>query len=334
MNAGFDAGSVRIRVRGDGAQVVAATVASQRPRMALALKGRQADDAARLLPLVFALCGRAQGVAARLAVAAARGEQALPRLDPDIMREAMREHLWRWFLDLPALFGLAPLREQFSAAVRAVDAGHEDILRGLLMAHEIMRLIEFIEAVDQPPAGAASLLRVGSAEASLADWPRLDERLCRVPTWRGRAAETGAYARLNASPATLGGAFAARWRARLAELENWAGGTQKVGAGGTASALPVAPGVGRALVETARGLLMHEVVLEHDRVAAYRIVAPTEWNFHPQGPLAGWLIGRPCADENELRKFTAQAVAALDPCVPWELTLAGRGNSSDFIDPG
>ena len=89
----------------------------------------------------------------------------------------------------------------------------------------------------------------------------------------------------------------------------------------TASAMPVAPGVGRALVETARGLLMHEVVLEGDRVADYRIVAPTEWNFHPQGPLSGWLIGRPCSDEADLRGFAAQAVAALDPCVRWDLTL-------------
>ena len=46
---------------------------------------------------------------------------------------------------------------------------------------------------------------------------------------------------------------------------------------------------GRALVETARGLLMHEIVLDGDTVAEYFIVAPTEWNFHPQGPLAGWL---------------------------------------------
>jgi hypothetical protein len=53
----------------------------------------------------------------------------------------------------------------------------------------------------------------------------------------------------------------------------------------------LAPGVGRALVETARGLLMHEIVLDGERIADYFIVAPTEWNFHPQGPLAGWLKG-------------------------------------------
>jgi hypothetical protein len=321
MTTGFDAGSVRIRIQGDGAKVIAAQVVSQRPQVARVLKGRQADDAATLVPLVFALCGRAQGAAARLAVGAARGEDSPPRLAPEIVREVMREHLSRWLLDLPVLFGMLPLHDQFSTAVRAVDAGHGEAVQGLLAAPEIIRLIESIESLEQPPLGAAALLHIDSAQTSLAEWPQLIEALCRTPTWRAQAAETGAYARRAGGPAPVRGAFAARWLARLDELETWAAGAQELGAGGTASAAPVAPGVGRALVETARGLLMHEVVLEGERVADYRIVAPTEWNFHPQGPLSGWLIGRPCLDEAELRGFAAQAVAALDPCVRWELTL-------------
>jgi Ni,Fe-hydrogenase I large subunit len=79
------------------------------------------------------------------------------------------------------------------------------------------------------------------------------------------------------------------------------------------------PGHGRALVDTARGLLMHEIALDGDRIADYFIVAPTEWNFHPQGPLAGWLMGRDAVDREALTAFAARAVAALDPCVRWEL---------------
>jgi Ni,Fe-hydrogenase I large subunit len=81
----------------------------------------------------------------------------------------------------------------------------------------------------------------------------------------------------------------------------------------------VAPGRGRALVETARGLLMHEIVLDGERIADYFIVAPTEWNFHPQGPLAGWLMGRAANDRDTVQRLAARAVAALDPCVRWEL---------------
>lgn len=321
MSTAIDAGSVYIGIRGDGARVIAAQVVSQRPQVARVLKGRQADAAASLVPLVFALCARAQGVAARLALAAARGDESSPRLDPDIVREVMREHLWRWLLDLPVLFGRPPLRDQFTSAVRAVDAGNGEAVQALLAAPEMTRLIEWIMALEQPAQQASALLHIDSAQSSLTDWPQLYEELCHTPTWRGQATETGAYARSSGATNSVSGAFAARWLARLAELEAWASGAQQIGAGGTASATAVAPGVGRALVETARGLLMHELVLEGERVADYHIVAPTEWNFHPRGPLPGWLIGRPCVDAAELRRFAAQAVAALDPCVRWELTL-------------
>ena len=75
----------------------------------------------------------------------------------------------------------------------------------------------------------------------------------------------------------------------------------------------------RDRAETARGLLMHEIVLDGERIADYLIVAPTEWNFHPQGPLGGWLVGRDATDREALHAFAARAVAALDPCVRWEL---------------
>ncbi|SBT06787.1 Hydrogenase expression/formation protein HupK [Candidatus Propionivibrio aalborgensis] len=321
MTAGFDTGSVRLRLRGEGGKVLTTDVCSQRPLVAGLLKGRRADDAVTLLPKVFAVCGRAQGLAAQLAVSAARGEELLPCLVPDIVSEVMREHLWRYLLDLPALFSLLPMHEQFLNAVRWVDADQREALRTLLAACEISRLSESIEAMEQPPPGKATLLQVHSARASLGDWGRLDLEMSRMPTWHGHSAETGAYARYGGDTVTSCGAFAARWLARLAELETWAAGGQNIGTGGTASAVSVAPGVGRALVETARGLLMHEVALENDRISDYRIVAPTEWNFHPQGPLPGWLIGRDCSNEVELRRFAAHAVAALDPCVRWELTL-------------
>jgi hypothetical protein len=324
MTNTIDAGCVHIQVQGDGERVLAAQVASQRPQLARVLKGRQADAAATLVPLVFALCARAQGVAARLALAAARGVESSPRLDPDIVSEVMREHLWRWMLDLPVLFGLPPLRDQFANAVRAVDAGHGEAVQAVLATPGMVRLIESIMALEQPVQQESALLNIASAQSSLTDWPQLSDELCHTPTLRGQAAETGAFARSAGIPLSVNGAFAARWLARLAELEAWACGEQRIGAGGTASATPVAPGVGRALVETARGLLMHELVLEGERVADYRIVAPTEWNFHPQGPLSGWLIGRPCSDAVELRRFAAQAVAALDPCVRWNLTLESR----------
>ena len=178
--------------------------------------------------------------------------------------------------------------------------------------------------MEDPAAGAPRCLPPLAARASLALWPQLGAGFCARPHWQGAAAETGAIARRQggADSGTAAGAFAARWLARLAELRDWAHGHARVGAGGTARAVPVGPGRGRALVETARGLLMHEIALdgEHEeRIADYFIVAPTEWNFHPQGPLAGWLTGRAAADRAALQGFAARAVAALDPCVRWEI---------------
>jgi hypothetical protein len=35
--------------------------------------------------------------------------------------------------------------------------------------------------------------------------------------------------------------------------------------------------------------------------------------------LAGWLIGRDASDREAVQGFAGYAVAALDPCVRWEL---------------
>ena len=66
--------------------------------------------------------------------------------------------------------------------------------------------------------------------------------------------------------------------------------------------------------ETARGLVTHRVAIEGERVARYRIVAPTEWNFHPEGAFAQGargLHGDSTAIEGRVRRL----VASLDPCV-------------------
>jgi hypothetical protein len=166
MSPGVDAGSVRLRVCHDGDKVVSAETSCLRPPVARALRGRLADEAASLVPLVFVLCGRAQGVAAQLAIAAARGVEARPYLDATIEREVMREHLWRWLLDLPALFGMRPfqLRDQFLAAVRALDAGDGATLRALLAAPEILALTQRLNELEQP----AQSTQIGAAAGGTA----------------------------------------------------------------------------------------------------------------------------------------------------------------------
>jgi len=319
MSAGIDPGCVRLSLRRDSGRISEVRVASDRPAVAQYLRGREADDAVRLVPLLFALCGQAQGRAAALALAAARGMEYASQLDAAIQREAMREHLWRWLLDLPVQLGELAMREEFVAAAGWIGSGRRDELAALLDDPRIEALRRRLTEIEDAGDPAPRLLPALDARASVDAWPRLDAGFCRMPHWQGAAAETGAIARRQGSAGATTAAFAARWLARLEELRDWASGTEKVGAGGTASAAPLGAGRGRALVETARGLLMHEIALDGERIADYFIVAPTEWNFHPQGPLAGWLVGRDANDRQALEAFAARAVAALDPCVRWEL---------------
>lgn len=319
MSAAIDPGCVRLRLAVADGRIGAVDVASERPAVAQVLRGRQADEAARLVPLLFALCGKAQGRAAELALAAARGEQCPVHVDATIEAEVMREHLWRWLLDLPPLLGAVAMRDEFVAAAGWVASGQRSQLAALLSGPQIGALCQRLGDADDVSAAATHCLPPMDAQASLAQWPQFDAGFCRLPHWQGAAAETGALARQQGRVGSEGMAFSARWLARLEELRDWAGNGTRVGAGGTASAVPVTPARGRALVETARGLLMHEIALDGERIADYFIVAPTEWNFHPQGPLAGWLIGRNAADRAAANCFAARAVAALDPCVRWEL---------------
>lgn len=316
---GIDAGCVRVRLASEDGRISAVSVVSERPQVALALRGRKADEAVRLVPLLFALCGKAQGRAAGLALAAARGAECAAHLDPAIEQEVMREHLWRWLLDLPVQLGEAPLQAEFPAAAGWIAAGQRNELAALLEGEHIATLRRRLAEMDDIADAAPRLLPPLQAEGSLLSWPSLDAGFSARPHWRGAAAETGALARRGDAADHAQAAFARRWLARLDELRDWANDVTKVSAGGTASAVRVAPGRGRALVDTARGLLMHEIVLDGERIADYFIVAPTEWNFHPQGPLVRWLIGRAVGDRDAAQSFAARAVAALDPCVRWEL---------------
>ncbi|MBI5430127.1 MAG: nickel-dependent hydrogenase large subunit [Nitrosomonadales bacterium] len=318
----LDTGRVRVRLACDRDRVSAVQVSSERPDAAVFLRGRNADQAVRLLPLLFALCGQAQARAAELALAAAQGEECAARLNTGVQCEMLREHLWRCLLDLPPLLGETAMQQEFVSAAKWVAAEKRGELRTLLTGPRITRLRQLLMQASEPTCPAHRLLPTLDAKSSLAEWPRLNAGFCRLPNWRGMAAETGAIARRMPENEAAASPWSARWLARLDELLDWSAGNEKVGAGGTVSAAPVAPGTGRALVETARGLLMHEIVLDGERVADYMIVAPTEWNFHPRGMLHDCLPGSDARDRDVLERHVARLVVTLDPCVPWELEWA------------
>ena len=84
-------------------------------------------------------------------------------------------------------------------------------------------------------------------------------------------------------------------------------------------AATVAEGCGLACVETARGTLLHRIELEGERVARYVIVAPTEWNFHPQGAFVREIGATPARTRAEAVTAASRLALSLDPCVPFEV---------------
>ncbi len=78
------------------------------------------------------------------------------------------------------------------------------------------------------------------------------------------------------------------------------------------------PGLGQ--VEAARGRLLHRIQLDGERIRRYQIVAPTEWNFHPQGVVAQSLKTL-SGDNEQIEQQARLLINAIDPCVEYQLSV-------------
>ncbi|HEX5802214.1 MAG TPA: nickel-dependent hydrogenase large subunit [Azospira sp.] len=328
----MEQGTVRLRVcwDGEGGRIVAAGVDCRRPQAASLLVGRAPAEALALVPRLFSLCARAQAAAAQLAAAAAAGR--LPAVDAGttlaVAREAIGEHLWRLLLDWPALLGEAPAKAALldwrKRLLTASSPADNDALGAALL--DWLPSLAAIAAAEPAPAAVTALLPWQPASA----WAALpiDAAFAAAPTWAGRPAETGALARRHAAPPVAallaaGQRVAARHAARLADLDFLARGLRDPALlRDWLDAAPAGDGVGLARVETARGLLLHLMQVKDERVARYVIVAPTEWNFHPQGAFAGELAGAPAASREQAALIARRLALALDPCVNYEVVVA------------
>jgi coenzyme F420-reducing hydrogenase alpha subunit len=110
-----ETGKLHLRIIWDGTTVQDVEVKSSRPKAYRLLQGRLADDAVKMAPLLYSVCGKAQHAAALAAVSAAQNidwpqNDALER---SVICEAMQEHLWRLLLDWPILLGTPPAQQQF-----------------------------------------------------------------------------------------------------------------------------------------------------------------------------------------------------------------------------
>ncbi|WP_460018924.1 nickel-dependent hydrogenase large subunit [Magnetospira thiophila] len=361
----MDEGRLHISLTLEGGRVAKVAVDVARPRLAgRLLTGRPADQAPRLMGMVFSICGKAQAGACARAVAAARGQTPDPATEAQrerhIRAEALDQDLLRLCLDWPTAMATetadAELRA-LRAAIAALtgEASQIDDLRRRLtrlsLGEDRQRLPDSLAEArlwwqGAPTAIAKALCEVerrdlagfghgdtaflpalqpGDFERRLAD-PATADHFAAFPDWEGTPRETGALARHGDHPlvadivTAFGRGLLARMVARLVGVLEAPGALLKPPGSQAGS---VASGRGVGLAETARGLLAHRVELDGETVTGYRTVAPTEWNFHPDGPLARGLIGTACASPEDLRRRTGLLVSAIDPCVGFEVTVIG-----------
>ena len=331
---------------------------STRPdAVARVARGLPAERLPATLGSLFSLCGHAHRLCAGMAVNAALGRDvSVDRTR--LARETLREHLRRIVLDWPRQLGPAsPADTEDAARALArcpVFAATPADPGAWLQAHLIgLPLAEWLAAWEHDPAAWLSawtrataldaprwLDRCPATDVTLPATPALhvhadrDELRrfaateTREPRWRGACAETGVWTRSNETSAARLNSARLRLGARIAEVVRLAlpdaprrSGTQWLSAG----ALPLAGGEAIAWVEMARGLLIHHVRLdgadEAARVAECRVIAPTDWNFHPHGAVAATLES-PTVDLPPL-------LAAYDACVPTHVETPMPGELAD-----
>ncbi len=158
----------------------------------------------------------------------------------------------------------------------------------------------------------------------------VDWSFCAQPHYYGNVLETGALSRLVDHPLISalrnrhGNGLLTRLAARLVEAKELISKMRlhveelSDDMGITANN---SSGQGISMIETARGALVHWVEIVDNVVNRYRILAPTEWNFHPRGPLIQGLQGVEAQAGETLDKNTGLLINALDPCVGYELDI-------------
>lgn len=151
-----------------------------------------------------------------------------------------------------------------------------------------------------------------------------------APAWGGRPRETSALTRQQQHPLIqavareFGVGLLTRALAAVVELADTPRAVADIIDGiedAGISSERTADNTGLAQVEAARGLLVHRVVATDGVVDDYRVVAPTEWNFHASGSVAAGLADLSADCSGAAEQQADLFLTLMDPCVRWSLEL-------------
>ncbi|MGJ5201949.1 nickel-dependent hydrogenase large subunit [Bradyrhizobium sp. HKCCYLR20261] len=318
--------------------------------------GRPVEVLLAALPRLFSLCATAHQVALLTAIEAARGQPAAPltrhRRIKAVLTERVAELLRGLLLGplsgdretLPLAQAIAALQNGFRA--EASVSSRAETLSQIKMALEKLGVgsASGIFAPGTPLARLMAALRKAAEDGgwrhmpsahgalSAADDRAVVTRLMEegpafadAPELDGRVPETGVWARQARNAPHAAGA-AERLSARIAELTallRWIedGETEDATEEDLVAGYALGPGRGAAAVECARGRLHHVVELDAlGNIASFDYLAPTEWNFHPRGPVVTCLTGAMLRGAED-RDSVHGMIASFDPCVGFGLTV-------------
>lgn len=304
------------------------------------LTGREAASVDVVLNTMLALCRHAQCAASAHALAAAQATNPLIVVNDEAVElEAARETLRRWLIDFPSVFGgvwdnrvvaqwtRLDTRERmadfctmqvFGTSARAWLALPEAGLAqwaantATLPARWLHDLLEHaMRPVSLSPARVLQHVRE-NAGAWLAGqpqtWPAHAD-LWNEPTHAPDLASALLLARLRRL---------ARFCANPAHEANGANGMDRMDVVNTTAGSLRHDDIGIGWARCARGVLVHLARIENGKVAAYRIIAPTRWNFGPANLLQDALRDLPWSVAQPLARRLA---LLLDPCAPYRIEV-------------
>lgn len=315
-------------------------IRSTRPKNAAGIFiGLPVEDALRLSGSVFSLCAKAQTIAALGAVENACDLTISPAQTAarDVLRlaEMLTQTMIRTCLGWPRLLGL----------VRDTDLVRQCLAAEAMLERHVMGGPEWkaTGGVSLTPDRDAALALAqgllnniagrldagGMAEAMLNRLRGLGLRSFGALA-PGGAPEQGALMRnwgtapVSAAREKDGAGLAMRLAAGIIDMQSLAHeldrAVRTVDAD-TPAPVALSDGVGQSDVETARGMLRHQVQVQSGHFKSYQIDAPTEANFRPDGPVVQGLLGADASDITALARAAELHIMAIDPCVEFRVEI-------------
>lgn len=197
-------------------------------------------------------------------------------------------------------------------------------------------MLKKIISLDWADSGRCEITALPELDNSQLSALLQQENVAEQPQWQGQSYETSSFTRthsplLNVLKQQYGNSLLVRMTARLTEIAQLSlklipekpADLEQHSRGSSHSNSGVVTGIGQA--DAARGQLIHQVSILNNQITDYQILAPTEWNFHPEGVVAGALAHLQGYTDNS-KTFNPELQAhliikAIDPCVAYQLEI-------------